>query len=250
MPINPLYGYDTGQYGYGQANRPQDTPLIGSVTGRRQYPAWMTDPMARGIGVAQTNVYAPPPPMAIPQGDGGGGFNNQNVLPQQQLSTQGYAPPPEQWMGAEGSNATGDLSGQGNNQPAPPGLSDILGALGLSTGQFGGSAGSNIDNQGKSGDFGAMNDLAGFGGDTGGDTQGGKGDIGGGAAQGDPGAMNGFYTGGVVTPNRLRGPNPPGPDDGYAPLDVGEGVLTAAAMKHYGPAFLRRLNKLQVPKGR
>jgi hypothetical protein len=31
-------------------------------------------------------------------------------------------------------------------------------------------------------------------------------------------------------------------------MDIGEGVLTAKAMKHYGPGIVARLNKLQVPK--
>ena len=44
------------------------------------------------------------------------------------------------------------------------------------------------------------------------------------------------------------GPDPAGPDDGYAALNIGEGVLTAAAMKHYGPGLLRKLNKLVIPK--
>ena len=78
------------------------------------------------------------------------------------------------------------------------------------------------------------------------------GDIGGGP-QGDFGGQMGdfagMYRGGIVTPNRLQGHNPPGPDDGLVPMDIGEGVLTAKAMKHYGPGIVARLNKLQVPKG-
>lgn len=78
------------------------------------------------------------------------------------------------------------------------------------------------------------------------------GDIGGGP-QGDFGGqmagLAGMFHGGIVTPNRLQGHNPPGPDDGLVPMDIGEGVLTAKAMKHYGPGIVARLNKLQVPKG-
>jgi hypothetical protein len=32
-------------------------------------------------------------------------------------------------------------------------------------------------------------------------------------------------------------------------MDIGEGVLTAKAIRHYGPGIVARLNKLQVPKG-
>ena len=77
------------------------------------------------------------------------------------------------------------------------------------------------------------------------------GDIGGGP-QGDFGGqmagLAGMFHGGIVTPNRLQGHNPPGPDDGLVPMDIGEGVLTAKAIRHYGPGIVARLNKLQVPK--
>ena len=104
------------------------------------------------------------------------------------------------------------------------------------------------------GDF--MNALGfgGFGsmGSAGPETNAVGGDIGGGP-QGDFGGQMGdfagMYRGGIVTPNRLQGHNPPGPDDGLVPMDIGEGVLTAKAMKHYGPGIVARLNKLQVPKG-
>ncbi len=49
---------------------------------------------------------------------------------------------------------------------------------------------------------------------------------GGGSNDADAG---GFYQGGFVTPDRLRGPDPAGPDDGAADLDVGEFVVNAQA---------------------
>jgi hypothetical protein len=61
--------------------------------------------------------------------------------------------------------------------------------------------------------------------------------------------MPGMYHGGIVTRNKLRGPDPNGPDDGHVAMDLGEGVLTAKAVRHYGPGIVERLNKLQVPKG-
>lgn len=48
------------------------------------------------------------------------------------------------------------------------------------------------------------------------------------------GDHSGFAMGGPVTLNRLIGPNPPGPDDGYAALDAGEHVLTADEVRALG----------------
>lgn len=74
---------------------------------------------------------------------------------------------------------------------------------------------------------GAGADL-GFGADpVGGDPGYGGGDPGGGA---DPG----YARGGAVSLDRLIGPNPPGPDDGYAALDAGEHVLTADEVRRLG----------------
>lgn len=54
-----------------------------------------------------------------------------------------------------------------------------------------------------------------------------------------------FAKGGAVTLNRLIGPNPPGPDDGYAALDAGEHVLTADDVQRLGGhAGVMRLREL------
>ena len=217
MAINPLYGYDTGQYGYGQANTPSR---------QRKYPAWMTDPNARGIGMAESytptvpafteipRYYAPTEPPAAQE---------QMTAPQ----SAGFASDTRQ--GGEG--GFGAANDQVGNQPAPGYLGDILGGLGLSTGTYGGSAGG----------MASGSELDGLGGQAQANTEAMSG-----SGFGDP---RGMYRGGMVTANRLHGPNPPGHDDGFAALEIGEGVMTAAAMQHYGPAFLARLNKLQVPKG-
>lgn len=53
----------------------------------------------------------------------------------------------------------------------------------------------------------------------------------------------GFASGGEVTGDRLSGPNPPGPDHGYAPLQVGEFVVNAQqAQKPENAAILREMN--------
>lgn len=57
------------------------------------------------------------------------------------------------------------------------------------------------------------------------------------------GSGGGFFNqGGMVTADRLGGPNPPGPDDGYAALDVGEHVIRADSARKLGPDILNRLN--------
>ena len=60
----------------------------------------------------------------------------------------------------------------------------------------------------------------------------------------------GSAKGGIITRNKLTGPDPDGPDDGYGKLKLGEGVLTDKALKHYGKGIVARLNKLQVPMER
>ena len=97
-------------------------------------------------------------------------------------------------------------------------------------------------------DGGGGENSSGNGGESGGGGGGGNETAAGGGEAGNGGAEN-FAAGGVVTRNKLTGPNPPGPDNGYASIQSGEGVLTRAALKHYGPGIVARLNKLLVPKG-
>lgn len=236
MAINALTGRDDTLFG----------TAAGGAAATRLYPQWMRDAAQRGIGVAQSFTPTVPGFIEVPRGpltgptemlQVGGGGGGQTV-PGDVVSP---------YTGAEGAGAVGGMNTGVSNQPAPAGLSDILGALGLSTGQFGGPASSNIDNGAKAMSPDMMNNLGDYGGGAGGDV-GGKGDMDNGAKGGDTGAMNGLYRGGIVTRNKLHGPNPAGPDDGYVAMDKGEGVLTAKAIKHYGADIVRRLNKLQVPK--
>jgi hypothetical protein len=79
------------------------------------------------------------------------------------------------------------------------------------------------------------------------DPNGGGGSTGGGVGGASDGSNDsggtGFAKGGHVTADRLKGPNPPGPDDGYAALDVGETVITAEATRRYGKDVMMALNK-------
>lgn len=107
------------------------------------------------------------------------------------------------------------------------GIQDIIDSMGNGSGGPGGE-----DDYFDSYDFG--ND---FGYDFGGGGGGGKylDDISGGAMA--------FAKGGKVTPNRLGGPNPPGPDDGFAALKNGEFVLNKDAAEAIGYELLNRLNR-------
>jgi hypothetical protein len=196
----------------------------------------------------------------------------------------GQTPPGsfQEFLSALGLDSVASRLGYSQPMTAPlgPVTSEPLGALGgdFGTGSTAGTFGGGLGSAGAAamglgvGGLGAMtgNEIMGFDGPAGGGApggggaggaQGGGGAAGGGASggggassAGDMGgtggvASGGMYRGGIVTHNKLRGPNPPGPDDGHVAMDVGEGVLTAKAVKHYGADIVHRLNKLQVPKG-
>lgn len=111
-------------------------------------------------------------------------------------------------------------------------------------GDGGGSGGDSGSSDGSGGDGGDGGSAGGDGGDGGSGGDGG-GDGGGGDGGSGGGDGGGWANGGMVTKDRLSGPNPAGPDDGYGALDDGEFVLTAEAVKKMGPMgleILRRLN--------
>jgi hypothetical protein len=107
---------------------------------------------------------------------------------------------------------------------------------------FGGPGGA-----GDSGGFaaGADGEASGPGASDGGGGGGaGPGDGGdGAAAAGDAGSTGGWAEGGLVTNERLVGPNPRGKDDGYGALDAGEFVIRADRAKALGTEKLRALNE-------
>ena len=59
-----------------------------------------------------------------------------------------------------------------------------------------------------------------------------------------------FNKGGKVTMNRLRGPNPMGPDDGYGGLDDGEFVINAKSVGKYGIELMNAINNGKISKGK
>jgi len=89
----------------------------------------------------------------------------------------------------------------------------------------------------------------GMGGDGGGGvaTGGNNGDASGG---GDRGTRGGFAQGGHVSMMHLQGPNPMGPDDGYAALKDGEFVINDKAVKKYGIELMQAINSGKISKGK
>ena len=59
--------------------------------------------------------------------------------------------------------------------------------------------------------------------------------------------MGGYAHGGPVTDKNLVGLDPAGRDDGFAALDVGEFVVSAAAAQMYGADVLDVINQGLVP---
>jgi len=101
---------------------------------------------------------------------------------------------------------------------------------------------SNYSNEGRGG--GGGNSGGGGGGVA---TGGNNGDASGG---GDRGTRGGFAQGGHVSMMHLQGPNPEGPDDGYAALKDGEYVINDKAVKKYGIELMNAINSGKISKGK
>jgi len=78
-------------------------------------------------------------------------------------------------------------------------------------------------------------------------TGGNNGDASGG---GDRGTRGGFAKGGHVSMMHLGGPDPDGPDDGYASLKDGEYVINDKAVKKYGIELMNAINSGKISKGK
>jgi len=61
---------------------------------------------------------------------------------------------------------------------------------------------------------------------------------------------SGYAKGGHVSMQRLQGPNPAGPDDGYAALKDGEYVINDKAVKKYGIELMEAINSGKISKGK
>jgi hypothetical protein len=58
---------------------------------------------------------------------------------------------------------------------------------------------------------------------------------------------DGWAKGGKVTKDRLKGPDPKGPDEGYGALLGGEFVIQKSAVKKYGEGLLSMINDGKIP---
>jgi hypothetical protein len=58
---------------------------------------------------------------------------------------------------------------------------------------------------------------------------------------------DGWANGGKVTKNRLKGPDPKGPDEGYGALLSGEYVIKKSAVDKYGAGLLNMINNGKIP---
>jgi len=67
---------------------------------------------------------------------------------------------------------------------------------------------------------------------------------------GDRGTRGGFAKGGHVSMMHLQGPDPMGPDDGYAALKMGEFVINDKAVKKYGIELMNAINSGKISKGK
>jgi len=75
----------------------------------------------------------------------------------------------------------------------------------------------------------------------------------GGYGPGTPGFNSGgagLYKGGYVSMQHLGGPDPEGPDDGYAALKDGEYVINDKAVKKYGIELMNAINSGKISKGK
>lgn len=90
---------------------------------------------------------------------------------------------------------------------------------------------------------GAYGSMADYGGYSGGGDSGPSG----GSDYGGASDYGGFADGGKVTKDRLKGPNPPGPDEGYGALLSGEYVIKKSAVKKYGQGLLDMINDGKIP---
>ena len=201
---------------------------------QQNYPAWLTDLSARGLASDWLPAaFVPTPadelhPRIIPP-------DAPVAAPTAPLSAGTNAASTSFGGGQEGGGGGGNDPSSGGNSPEQAGAASNGSSADASSPDNAGSAGGSSDaggGVGSSGDSGSSG--------------GGAGDASGGSA--DAGSDGGFSRGGIVSPNKLVGPNPPGPDTGFGALKPGEGVLTDKAMKFYGKGIIAKLNKLAVPK--
>ena len=145
----------------------------------------------------------------------------------------GSAPAPSTDSGVTYSTGTGDFSSQYGPDQYGPGISageslnqqmaqDRADAAGSGSRDAGGERGYSGDNSGDNAGWGSR----------------------------DAGGDGGYAKGGHVSMQRLQGPDPEGPDDGYAALKDGEYVINDKAVKKYGIELMNAINTGKISKGK
>jgi hypothetical protein len=143
------------------------------------------------------------------------------------------APAPSTDSGVTYSTGTGDFSSQYGPDQYGPGISageslnqqmaqDRADAAGSGSRDAGGERGYSGDNSGDNAGWGSR----------------------------DAGGGGGYAKGGHVSMMHLQGPNPMGPDDGYAALKDGEYVINDKAVKKYGIELMNAINSGKISKGK
>lgn len=212
---------------------PYSTSLFNPVMGandaggglKLSYPSWMTDNAARGIGNTFTPDYAKPVDTSSQAVAPYGGAVDAPAMDAPAM------PAPAPFNPAQGF----DAGNNGNGGPSPNAQAtgrfggDLYGMGAAIADYLGGGSGfgSNSSNAVGMSQEAVNQEVAGLS---------------------APGVPN--FKGGILTKNKLVGDDPDGPDDGYASVQSGEGVLTRKAMEHYGAGIVNKLNKLQVDRAK
>ena len=258
-----MLGYNPG--GYKETSQPSfASSLLGNMTTSPATSRGIGGTGGTGVGGSpdftsawdtMTNAekaayYAENPTMsAITQlGQKGFGFTglgmaqnylNPDFVNEQSLIAKGIDPAANQ--AAIFSNRGSELLQGRNNEDAqyPPASQDMLNSFnqayaqennGYDPGTDTGISGGGMPSQGDDSGYSASDDAGVTGG--------------GSPSQGD----DGFAKGGKVDRNRLRGPDPKGPDQGYAPLQSGEYVIKRDAVRKYGEGMLGKINSGKFAK--
>lgn len=147
-------------------------------------------------------------------------------------------------LGVLGQAAYNGITGQPGKPITGTMPFSLASLLGLGSGEQGTAAGTNTSDLGNVGVNAAQGNYGGAALDAVGSLGAYDGGGAGAGSNSDPGPSPGdptggegpanLYKGGPVTLDKLAGPNPPGPDDGVAYLDVGEHVLTAEEVRKMG----------------
>jgi len=165
------------------------------------------------------------------------GFVSEQGLIAMGVNPAAYQAAKESFRASEIADMNAGYTG-GFGSPAAQGQTSSQSGEGNPGESYGGftSSDTGVGNPGES-------DSGGYGGDSGGYGSGDSAGFGGGTDSGSDGWANG----GKVTKDRLKGPDPKGPDEGYGALLSGEYVIKKSAVKKYGQGLLDMINDGKIP---